>query len=117
VRGIDVSKVSYWIEQDTKRKVHGFVKEQPIELAPPNGPVHRDSDVTEVAQDVAFINFRYFDGSTWLEAWDSSQTGTLPKAVEVTVYVHGVWRDEDVFEPFMSRFYLPVAAETPQKTQ
>jgi type II secretion system protein J len=117
VRGGDVSKVSYWIEPDTKRKVHGFVRERPLELLPPNGPVHRDEDVTEVAQDVVYLNFRYYDGSTWLEAWDSSQTGTLPKAVEVTVYVHGVWRDEDVFEPFMSRFYLPVAAETPQKTQ
>src|SRR4029077_16691974 len=34
VRGIDVSKVYYWIEQDTKKTPHGFVREQPLELTP-----------------------------------------------------------------------------------
>ena len=39
------------------------------------------------------------------------------KAVEVTVYVRGEWRDEEVIEPFMTRFYLPVGGEQPAKTQ
>lgn len=115
VRGIDVSKVYYWIEEDKTRTAHGLVRERPLELTPVNGPVRRDESVVEVSADVAFVNFRFFDGSDWLESWDSTQTRKLPKAVEVTVYVRGEWRDEEVLEPFMSRFYLPVGAETPEK--
>jgi type II secretion system protein J len=117
VRGIDVSKVTYWIEQDTKRAVHGLLRERPRELLPPSGPVHRDEDVTEIAQDVVFVNFRFYDNGQWTDTWDSTQTRKLPKAVEVTVHVRGEWRDEEIIEPFMSRFYLPVGAETPEKTQ
>ncbi|MBV8878889.1 MAG: prepilin-type N-terminal cleavage/methylation domain-containing protein [Planctomycetaceae bacterium] len=115
VRGIDVSKVYYWVEQDTKRTPHGFVRERPLELTPVNGPVRRDESISEVSADVVFVNFRYFDGSDWLESWDSTQVRKLPKAVEVTVYVRGEWRDEEVIEPFLSRFYLPVGAEQPEK--
>lgn len=115
VWGCDVSKVYYWVEQDTKRTANGFVRERPVELSPVNGPVHRDESISEIARDVVFLHFRYFDGNDWLTTWDSTQTQTLPKAVEVTVYVRGEWRDEEVIEPFMSRFYLPVGGEQPQK--
>lgn len=117
VRGIDASKIYYWIEQDAKKTAHGFVREQPLELTPVNGPVRRDESIVEVAQDVVFLHFRYFDGSEWQTSWDSTQIRKLPKAVEVTVYVRGEWRDEEVIEPFMSRFYLPVGGETPEKPQ
>jgi type II secretion system protein J len=117
VRGIDISKVSYRIEPDEKIKPHGLLRERPLELTPPNGPVHRDEDVMGIADNVAYINFRYFDGTQWLDSWDSTQTKNLPQAVEVTVYIRGDWRGETIVEPFMSRFYLPVGAQTPAKTQ
>jgi type II secretory pathway component PulJ len=116
VRGIDVSKVYYWIEADEKRKVHGLVRERPLELTPPSGPVHREEDAAAVAEEVVYINFRYFDAGQWTDSWDSTQTRKLPKAVEVTVYISGEWRGEKIVEPFTSRFYLPVGAETPEKT-
>jgi prepilin-type N-terminal cleavage/methylation domain-containing protein len=116
VWGIDMSKVYYSIEPDTTKKAHGFVRECPLELTPPNGPMHRDDDVKELAGDVVFVHFRYFDGTDWQISWDSTQTGNLPKAVEVTVYVRGEWRNEEVVEPFVARFYLPVGGETPTKT-
>lgn len=115
VWGIDLSKVYYSVEPDVKRTPHGFVRERPKELTPPNGPVHRDEDIKELSQDVVFVHFRYFDGNDWLATWDSTQTGNLPKAVEVTVYVRGEWRNEEVVEPFMARFYLPVGGETPAR--
>jgi len=115
VRGIDLAKIYYWIETDTKKTAHGLVRERPLELTGVNGPVRRDESIAEVSADVVYVNFRYFDGSEWLESWDSTQTRKLPKAVEVTVYVRGEWRDEEVIEPFMSRFYLPVGAETPER--
>jgi len=116
VWGSDLSKVYYWIEPDLKKTPHGLVRERPVELTPVSGPVHRDEDISEVAQDVVHLHFRYFDGSEWLPTWDSTQTFKLPRAVEVTIYVKGEWRDEEVIEPFMTRFYLPVGAEQPEKT-
>jgi general secretion pathway protein J len=85
VRGGDVSKVYYWIEQDETRKVHGLVRERPKELLPPGGAVRREEDVVEVAQDVVHVNFRFYDAGEWRDTWDSSQVRRLPKAVEVTV--------------------------------
>lgn len=117
VRGVDLSKVYYWIETDLTKKAHGLVRERPLELTPPNGPVRRDESVVEIAQDVVFLNFRYYDGSDWLDQWDSTQTHKLPKAVEVTVFVRGEWRDEEVLQPFTSRVYLAVGADTPERTQ
>ena len=117
VRGIDLARLSYWIEQDTTKKAHGLVRERPRELYPPTGPVHREEDVTEIAQDVVFLNLRYYDSGQWLDTWDSSQVRKLPKAIEVTVTVRGEWHGEEVLEPFTTRIYLPVAAETPEKPQ
>ncbi len=117
VTGIDAAHIAYWIEQDTHKAANGLVRIRPVELTPPNGPVQRDEDIVEIARDVVFLNLKYFDGSSWLDTWDSTQTRKLPKAVEATVYVRGEWKGEDVTEAFTTRFYLPVAAETPERSQ
>ncbi|HLY73643.1 MAG TPA: type II secretion system protein GspJ, partial [Planctomycetota bacterium] len=117
VFGIDSALVQYWIETDKTKPAYGLVRDRPLELTPLNGPVQRDSDIVEISRDVVYLNFRYYDGTQWLESWDSTQSGTLPQAVEVTVFVQGEWRDQQVIEPFISRFYLAVGAQTPQKQQ
>ncbi|HVR82686.1 MAG TPA: prepilin-type N-terminal cleavage/methylation domain-containing protein [Planctomycetota bacterium] len=117
VFGIDLAMVRYWIEPDKSKPAFGLVRDRPLELTPLNGPVQRDEDIVEIARDVAYLNFRYYDGTQWLPTWDSTQSGTLPQAVEVTIYVRGEWRDQEVLEPFISRFYLAVGAQTPQKQQ
>jgi hypothetical protein len=38
-----------------------------------------------LAPEVASVQFRYFDGLTWFETWDSEQAGRLPRAVEITL--------------------------------
>lgn len=117
VFGIDLSMVRYYIETDKSKPAYGLVRDRPLELTPLNGPVQRDSDIVEISRDVAYLNFRYYDGMQWLDSWDSTQTGTLPQAVEVTIYVRGEWQNQEILEPFLSRFYLAVGAQTPQKTQ
>lgn len=117
VRGIDVAKILYWIEPDTQREKHGLLRERPKELLPPGGPVRREEDVVEIARDVVHLNLRYYEAGEWRDTWDSTQVRKLPKAVEVTVVVRAEWRDEEVLEPFTTRFYLPVAAETPERPQ
>lgn len=38
-----------------------------------------------VAPEVQWLQFRYFDGLSWYDEWDSSTIGSLPRAVEVTI--------------------------------
>ncbi len=40
-----------------------------------------------LAPEAAHLQFRYFDGLTWYDAWDSAALGTLPTAVEITLGV------------------------------
>lgn len=68
----------------------------------PNGGIYRHKrkhlteptifkDVeAELIHDMSRIRFRYFDGTDWYEIYDTSQTGMLPKAVEVTVEIKGI---------------------------
>ncbi len=38
-----------------------------------------------LAPEVVSLAFRYFDGISWYETWDSETAGYLPRAVEVTL--------------------------------
>ena len=46
-----------------------------------------DTDVNlgPLAPEVSAITFSYFDGTEWLEEWDSDEMGGLPKAIEITI--------------------------------
>ena len=41
--------------------------------------------VRVLAHEIAAIQFRYFDGLSWHESWDSSNEARLPNAIEVTL--------------------------------
>lgn len=38
-----------------------------------------------LAPEVNYLQFRYFDGLIWLTSWDTTVTGYLPQAVEITI--------------------------------
>jgi hypothetical protein len=38
-----------------------------------------------VAEEVQTIRFRYFDGSQWLDQWDSVAMRRLPRAIEIII--------------------------------
>jgi hypothetical protein len=38
-----------------------------------------------IAPEITSVQFRYFDGSLWVEEWDSEAYGGLPVAVEITL--------------------------------
>lgn len=43
-----------------------------------------------LAPEVVALRFRYFNGSNWLESWDSKTMNGLPRAVEITaIFVQG----------------------------
>lgn len=43
------------------------------------------SSESPLAPEVVVLEFRYSDGTSWLEEWDTSQSGALPVAIEVTL--------------------------------
>ena len=40
-----------------------------------------------LAKEVTYLEFRYFDGSSWYTEWDSEQMGGLPAAIEITISI------------------------------
>ena len=48
-----------------------------------------------LAPEVISITFRYFDGTQWVESWDSYQQGGLPVAIEVTIVLTSTQDDTD----------------------
>ena len=48
-----------------------------------------------IAPEVVALEFRYFDGTQWLEQWDTAEQGGLPVAVEIALAVSSPERAED----------------------
>jgi hypothetical protein len=46
-----------------------------------------DTQVEPLAPEVVAVEFSYFDGTEWLDYWDSQEMGGLPWAVEIWLYV------------------------------
>lgn len=64
--------------------------------------------IEPVAPEVTALDFRYFDGSTWLDSFDSVQSNTMPTAIEVTLQVT-VGPDTDYeSQIFRTVVYLPI---------
>ena len=40
-----------------------------------------------MAPEVLHLEFRYFDGTEWLDEWDTEQEGGLPVAVEIAIWI------------------------------
>jgi type II secretory pathway component PulJ len=49
------------------------------------GTAEQASKSQSLAPEVAALQFRYFDGATWYETWDSQEAGYLPRAIEVSI--------------------------------
>lgn len=93
----DLRLVSYWLATDGStplglawRELEQVTGEQANSTsAAANGAVE---GATIIAPEVVSLQFRYFDGTSWLETWDGSQTGAdyltpigPPLAIEITL--------------------------------
>jgi prepilin-type N-terminal cleavage/methylation domain-containing protein len=45
-----------------------------------------DSETTELPGQLFSVRFRYFDGTEWIDRFDSGKRGALPAAIEVSVW-------------------------------
>ncbi|QDT17568.1 prepilin-type N-terminal cleavage/methylation domain-containing protein [Alienimonas californiensis] len=59
-----------------------------VALAEDTGDLPGLTDAARLlAPEVTGLSFRYFDGAEWVTSWDSSLTGSLPRAIEVTLEI------------------------------
>ena len=110
-RAIDLSRVSYFIEEDgglSRRRVTALGQETVF--------VNEEEGVESVSENVIGLDLKYFDGD-WQEVWDSTRSESLPLAVEVTIWVRGDFRREEVIEAFATRFSLPLWQGPPQEEE
>lgn len=105
----DISRVAYSIDQDESTKATGLVRRR-VKLVPEVVTVEDpEKGLEEISADIVGLRFRFYDGSDWVDTWDS-RTRSLPRLIEVTVHVRGVWREQEEMETFMMKFSLPLAA-------
>ena len=62
-----------------------------------------DTSVPPLAPQVIGLEFRYHDGNEWCDEWDSSATGALPCAIEITL----------MFPPDKTNGHSAIQAATP----
>lgn len=113
---IDASRAAYSIDEDPATEVSGLVRRRTRLLTEVVTVKDPQEGLEEVVADVIALRLRYYDGSDWQDVWDSTQSGTLPKAVEATVHVRSEYRGKEEITPYSMKIFLPVAADTPART-
>lgn len=74
-----------------------------------------DQQLQPIASEVAAIEFAYFDGSSWCDSWDSDANGSLPKAVEIRLYIRSLQQSRSLNGNMISGL-SPVADTTGPST-
>ncbi len=116
-REMDLIKITYSIDEDSRTDQEGLVRERLKRITESITVKEPGLYIDEIARDVIYVNFRYYDGGSWLDTWDSTLSGTVPKMIEATVHVRNEWRGTEEIEKFTTRVWLPIAATAPAKTQ
>jgi prepilin-type N-terminal cleavage/methylation domain-containing protein len=109
-----IGKVALLLEEDTETKdgTYLLLRQVTTNLLAPN-TVQVDEQV--LCRDVVSLNFRYFDGSNWLDDWDSTaDANSLPRAVEVDLEVarHDKYSRELQKRRLLQSFVIPCQTES-----
>jgi len=108
----NVIHVQYGLETDTERD-QIVLKRYTIKNILTPTAIEPDPEV--IARNIAGFDIQYYDGSAWLDAWDSSeQDNTLPWGVRVTISILDENRgrfsqNDDPYRHFSRIFILPFA--------
>ncbi len=82
-----IGKVAFLLEEDSEKKdgTYLLLRQVTTDLLAPR---QMEPEEQVLCTSVASLNFRYFDGSNWLDDWDSTaDANSLPRAVEVDVEI------------------------------
>jgi hypothetical protein len=83
-------------------------------------PTLVEPDEEVIGRDIAGFDIQYYDGTSWLDAWDSSeQNSTLPWGVRITIAILDENRsrfsqNDDPYRYFSRIFMLPFANQEVQ---
>jgi prepilin-type N-terminal cleavage/methylation domain-containing protein len=109
--GSDVRRVAYWIVDGgglARQEISRVTADDQSTLLPPDVP---DAESLVVSPEVTRLEFRYFDGSAWLDNWDGTLAGAdgvtpvgPPRAVKISVEIR------NPSDPNRSRTYHHVVA-------
>jgi prepilin-type N-terminal cleavage/methylation domain-containing protein len=104
-----IGKIGFLLEEDSETKdgTYLLLRQVTTDLL---APKEIEPEEQVLCRSVASLNFRYFDGSNWLDEWDSTaDANSLPLAVEIDLEV--AHRDKHSEEPQRRRlvqsFALP----------
>jgi type II secretion system protein J len=87
------SKVGYALTRDDQSRWI-FVKK---EAKNPDDDIDQLGKVFEISRLVSSFRLTFFDGTEWVEQWDSRSTGKLPKQVRITVEISDEKRNVQTF--------------------
>ncbi len=109
-----IGKVALLLEEDTETKdgTYLLLRQVTTNLLAPN-TVQVDEQV--LCRDVVSLNLRYFDGTNWLDDWDSTaDANSLPRAVEVDLEVarHDKYSKELQKRRLLQSFVVPCQTES-----
>ena len=108
----NVIYVEYGLENDYERDqivIKRFTNKNIL------SPTAVDPEEEVIGRNIAGFDVQYYDGTTWLETWDSSeQDGTLPWGVQITISILDENRsryskNDDPYRYFSRIFMLPSA--------
>ncbi len=66
-----------------------------------------NQELEPIAPEVTDIEFRYYDGSAWVDSWDSSEMGGLPLAVHVSLSIMPRDQFNLFIDPDVDSYSLP----------
>lgn len=81
-REMDLWEVGYRFEQLPDGKGNALYRREKRELGNDDAPLEGGTEY-ELSERIAGLRLRYYDGSAWLDEWDSRSQQKIPKAVEI----------------------------------
>ncbi len=82
----DLVEVGYWLRTTDNTLVRHY-------QANPDYNFQTADSIDEIGENISQVEFKYYDGSSWKESWDSrlegAQNGQLPKAIKLRLVLTG----------------------------
>jgi prepilin-type N-terminal cleavage/methylation domain-containing protein len=109
-----IGKVALLLEEDSEKKdgTYLLLRQVTTDLLAPR---EMEPEEQVLCTNVASLNFRYFDGSNWLDEWDSTaDANSLPLAVEVDIEIarKDKYSNELQKRRLVQSFAIPCQSET-----
>jgi len=121
-----VGKIGLLLNQDKESNQRNYTTYQLVREVTTNllAPKEVEPQEQVLCRNVMALNFRYYDGNSWLKDWDSTEAdNSLPKAVEVEIEIayfarHGSTVKNSTREPEMRRLIqcFPIPCKAAEAT-